>query len=123
MRRVPARRTRRAPTSSVKVASPRGGQRRLTDVFVSYAHEDEARLTPLIKALRERDWTVFWDRAIPYGQHYRSRIAPVLEDARCVVVVWSDHSVKSDSVIEEAGEGRRRGCLVPVRVDPVEPPF
>jgi hypothetical protein len=95
----------------------------LTDIFLSYAQEDERRLRSLVKTLHKKDWTVFWDRFIPPGQHYRSRIAPVLEEARCVLVVWSSESVKSESVIEEAGEGRRRGCLVPARLDRVDPPF
>jgi hypothetical protein len=122
MKRIPTRHARPAPAASVKVPSAQRDPRAPTDVFVSYAHEDEARLRPLVMAL-DRQWTVFWDRTIPFGRHYRSHIAPVLEEARCVLVVWSGHSVTSDSVIEEAGEGRRRGCLVPIRIDAVDPPF
>jgi hypothetical protein len=42
--------------------------------------------------------------------------------ARCVVVAWSEHSIESDWVIDEAGAGRERGILVPMLLDPVRPP-
>jgi TIR domain-containing protein/H-type lectin domain-containing protein len=93
------------------------------DIFISYAREDEERVRPLASAL-EQKWSVFWDRQIPPGHTYRTWIVPALAAARCVVVVWSRHSVESDWVIEEAGEARRRGTrLFPVRVDPVDPPL
>src|SRR5215467_7690177 len=63
----------------------------MPDVFISYAHEDEPRVRPLVKALEKQNWSVY--------------------------------SVKSAAVKEEAGEGARRGRLVPVRLDAVEPPL
>jgi hypothetical protein len=38
-------------------------------------------------------------------------------------VVWSAASVGRDFVLDEADEGKRRGVLVPVRIDDVEPPL
>jgi hypothetical protein len=95
----------------------------MADIFISYSHEDEARVRPLVTALEKEGWSVFWDRRIPSGQTYRGRIGLALEEARCVLAVWSRASVKSDSVIEEAADGRRRGRLVLVRVDAVDPPL
>jgi hypothetical protein len=46
-----------------------------------------------------------------------------LDKARAVVVVWSSHSVASRWVKAEAGEGLRRGILVPVLVDASLPPL
>jgi len=95
----------------------------MPDVFISYAHEDEPRVRPLVKALEKQNWSVFWDRRIPIGQTWDSHIGSALEESSCVLVVWSVHSVKSAAVKEEAGEGARRGRLVPVRLDAVEPPL
>lgn len=95
----------------------------MTDVFISYAQEDERRVRPLVKALEAENWSVFWDRQIPVGQTWESHIGSALEEAGCVLVFWSVHSVKSAAVKEEAGEGARRGQLVPVRLDEVEPPL
>jgi hypothetical protein len=92
------------------------------DIFVSYAREDQARVALIVAALEARGWSVFWDRRIPAGQTWRSYIGRALDEARCVVVTWSEHSIRSEWVIEEADEGRGRGILVPVLLDPVRPP-
>src|SRR5918994_1276189 len=92
------------------------------DVFFSYAREDQARVAPLVAALEAHGWAVFWDRRIPAGKTWRSHIGRALEEARCVVVAWSEHSIQSDWVIEEADEAKERGILVPVLLDAVLPP-
>jgi hypothetical protein len=93
------------------------------DIFVSYAREDRARVAPVVAALEARGWSVFWDRRIPAGQTWRSHIGRALEQTRCVVVAWSEHSIRSEWVIEEADNGRERGILVPIFLDPVRQPL
>lgn len=95
----------------------------MAHIFISYAREDEARIQPLVRALEKEGWSVFWDRRIPAGQTWRSYIGKALTDASCVIVVWSLHSIASSWVSEEADEGKQRGILVPVLLDPVEPPI
>ena len=95
----------------------------MADIFVSYAHEDERRVSPIVKALKKKRWTVFWDRHIPAGHTWETYVIRELELARCVLVVWSEHSVKSPAVKEEAGEAARRSTMIPVRLDAVEPPL
>ena len=97
--------------------------RTVADLFISYAHEDEARVERLARALEEMGVSVFWDRQIPAGQTWRSHIGQALSAARCVVVVWSPASIASNWVSEEADEAKRRGILVPVLLDLVEPPI
>ena len=65
---------------------------------------------------------MFWDRRIPAGQTWRSYIGRALDQARCVVVAWSEHSINSKWVHEEADEGMEREILVPVLLDAVRPP-
>jgi hypothetical protein len=93
------------------------------DIFVSYAHGDQERIVPIVAALEARGWSVFWDRRIPAGQTWRSHIGRALDQARCVVVAWSEHAIHSDWVMEEAERGKRRHILVPVLLDLVDPPF
>ncbi|HXV80690.1 MAG TPA: toll/interleukin-1 receptor domain-containing protein [Candidatus Binatia bacterium] len=95
----------------------------MADLFISYAREDEARVERLARALEERGLSVFFDRQIPAGQTWRSHIGQALSGARCVVVVWSPASIASNWVSEEADEAKRRGILVPVLLDLVEPPI
>jgi formylglycine-generating enzyme required for sulfatase activity len=95
----------------------------MADIFLSYAREDLQRVLPLVRALEERGWSVWWDRTIPPGRRFAKVIEEALEAARCVVVVWSTASVDSDWVEIEASEGRQRDILVPVRIDDVRIPF
>ena len=83
-----------------------------SDIFFSYAREDQARVAPIVAALEARGWSVFWDQRIPAGQTWRSHIGRALDQARCVVVVWSEHAIRSEWVIEEAERGRGRHILV-----------
>lgn len=95
----------------------------MSQIFISYAREDELRIQPLVHALESQGWSVFWDRRIPTGQTWRSYIGKALSDANCVIVAWSHHSIDSNWVSEEADEGKKRGILVPVLLDCVEPPI
>ena len=93
------------------------------DVFVSYASEDLDRVKPLIAAFEEQGWKVWWDKELVVGPSYEDKIEAALEAARCVVVVWSSHSIKSQWVRTEAHEGFEREILVPLLLDDVKPPL
>ena len=95
----------------------------MPDIFLSYAREDEARVAGLVAALERQGWNVFWDRHLAAGSAWRSEIAEALHAARAVIVAWSARSVHSQWVIEEAEAGRQAGRLIPVLIDPVEPPL
>ncbi len=95
----------------------------MADIFISYARKDLKRVEPIVKELQKRGWSVFWDLEIPPGETWRSYIKKRLDESRCVLVVWSHISITSKWVIAEADEAKKRGILVPVRLDAVEPPF
>jgi TIR domain len=95
----------------------------MADIFLSYAHEDVVRAARLVKRFEAEKWSVFSDRKIPPGKEWHQVLQAELTPARCVVVLWSPSSIKSGWVREEADDGRRRDVLVPVRLDPVEPPL
>ncbi|MBL4662397.1 MAG: toll/interleukin-1 receptor domain-containing protein [Flavobacteriaceae bacterium] len=95
----------------------------MVDLFISYSSQDRARIQPLVSALEQQGWSVFWDRHIPAGKTWRSYVGQALTDARCVLVVWSSHSIESRWVSEEADEGPKRGILVPVLLEAVEAPI
>jgi hypothetical protein len=50
-------------------------------------------------------------------------IQEAIEGAGCVIVLWSESSVQSDWVRDEADEGKRRGILVPAAIDDVNIPM
>ena len=95
----------------------------MTDLFISYSSEDLARVTPLVAVLEAHGWSVWWDRELVAGPSYEGKIEATLDASRCVVVVWSSHSIKSHWVRSEAHEGLERKILVPLLIDDVKPPL
>jgi len=95
----------------------------MTDIFVSYSHKDEERVRPIVEELEKRGWSVFWDIETPAGKTWHGHIGTALNTSHCVVVVWSCHSIVSESVIEEAWIGKQRGLLVPLRIDDIDLPL
>jgi WD40 repeat protein len=94
------------------------------DVFISYAREDRAKARKLAQALLAAcGWSVWWDTNLRSGEQFPRRIQEAVGASRCVVVLWSRHSVESDWVIAEASEGWDRRILVPVRLDDCVPPM
>ncbi len=95
----------------------------MPDIFISYAREDGERVTKLASALRARGWSVWWDDDIRGGNEYAKDIQSALEAARVVVVAWSQRSVNSNWVKDEAEFARDGGKLVPVSLDGAAPPL
>ncbi len=95
----------------------------MTDIFVSYAHEDLERVKPIVKELELRGWSVFWDKKIPPSVHWRSYLKEKLDESSSVLVVWSRDSIKKPWIQVEADEAYKRKILVPLFLDAVEPPF
>ena len=95
----------------------------MKDIFLSYAHEDRERIQPLIRILEAQGLTVWWDTNIGTGVLFDKEIEAAIEAARCIMVVWSKHSIGSQWVRSEAHEGLDRNNLVPVLLDDVRPPL
>ncbi len=80
----------------------------MSDVFVSYAHEDYDRIRPMVEAMRRRKWSVFlgYKDIIPLrasaGDDY---LDAQLKKARCVLVLWSKAAAASERV-RHGGEHR-----------------
>ena len=95
----------------------------MQDVFLSYAREDRERAVWLVDALERSGFAVWWDRDLVTGQNWQRELESAVRQARCVVVLWSGHSVASDYVREEASLARDQGKLVPALLDGAEIPM
>src|SRR6516164_2503360 len=95
----------------------------MSHIFISYAREDQPWAEMLAQTLEGRGWSTFWDRTIPIGKTWRETIGSELDGARCVIVLWSKTSIESGWVQEEADDAKRRGVLVPILIDNVQPPI
>ncbi|NNK69588.1 MAG: TIR domain-containing protein [Flavobacteriaceae bacterium] len=93
------------------------------DIFISYAKEDTDQAEQLAQALKAKGFDVWYDIEIPTGTTYDNVIQKALDDTKCVVVLWSEHSIESEWVKVEAGEGKSRDILVPVLIADVEVPL
>lgn len=95
----------------------------MSDIFVSYSSSDKERVRPIVELLEKQGWSVWWDRKIPLGKTFDQVIEEAIDVAKCVLVVWSVESVKSNWIKTEADEGARRGILIPVLIDEVKIPL
>src|SRR5262245_44031660 len=95
----------------------------MADVFLSYTHSDERIAERLAHRLTESGWSTWWDRQLLSGDNYRTEIQRQLDDARCVVVLWSKAALASRWVNDEADAGINTGRLVQVIVEGLEPPL
>jgi hypothetical protein len=95
----------------------------MPDIFISYASADRERARLLAEALAKRGYSVWWDRTIPPGRVFDEVIQEAIQGARCMIVLWSAESVRSNWVKTEASEGAARGILVPALIGEVAPPI
>lgn len=95
----------------------------MASVFLSYDREDLGRAKTVASALEKAGHSVWWDRHIRGGSQYSREIEEALKRAEAVVVLWSSRSVESGWVRDEAAAGRDSGRLVPVLIEPVDPPL
>lgn len=95
----------------------------MADVFISYSREDRPRAEQVANGLASLGVDSFWDTDIPPGQTWADYIETKLTQCKTVVVLWTEHSTKSQWVREEARMGRDKSKLIPVRLDASPAPF
>ncbi len=89
----------------------------MTDVFFSYSSRDRERVRPIRDALVAEGFDVFWDQEVPPGRNWDEWIRQYLDTARCSIVFWSEHSVRSGNVVHEATIAKDAQRLIPVLLD------
>ncbi|MEE1877353.1 TIR domain-containing protein [Altererythrobacter litoralis] len=95
----------------------------MSDVFLSYARADQAKIEQLAAALKERGFSLWWDRQIEGGRHFAKDIEREITAAKAVIVAWSEHSIESHWVLDEASYARDEGKLLPISLDGIMPPL
>src|ERR1700691_3584090 len=87
------------------------------DLFLSYSRRDLPKIEILASVLERIGWTIWWDRRIIVGEAFDKVIERALEEARIVIVAWSEHSIDSDWVRAEASFAVEQNKLVPIALD------
>jgi TPR repeat protein len=91
-------------------------------VLISYARHDIIKVTGLVRALRAERMHVWWDRELEPGHAWRRILLDKLHTVDAMIVCWSSHAAKSQYVHAEALLGLERALLVPIRIEPCQPP-
>jgi len=89
------------------------------DIFISYSRSDRERVNHIAKGLEAEGYSVWWDRDIRAGEEFDHVIDKAIKKSKAIVVVWSQHSIDSRWVKEEAEDGVEADTLVPITIDPV----
>ena len=95
----------------------------MSDIFISYKREDREVARKVASALEKEGWIVWWDPKLRTGEHFDVVIEEALTAAKCVIVLWSEGSLKSQYVRDEATYALEHNKLVPVAIEAVEMPF
>lgn len=95
----------------------------MSEVFISYARQDEAKARHVVDALRTAGFQVWRDEQLPTHRAYYEVIEERLRAARAVVVLWSKSAIQSQWVRAEADLARSEGKLVQASVDGEAPPM
>ncbi len=95
----------------------------MSDIFISYARSDREKIRLLAETLQQEGLSIWWDPEIPPGKSFDEVIEDAIDKANCIIVLWSESSVRSDWVKTEAAEGKRRNILIPIMLNEVKIPL
>lgn len=95
----------------------------MAQIFLSYSREDAPVAKGLAEAIGHAGHEVWWDRHIHGGSRFATEIDRALKNAEAVVVLWSETSIQSAWVQDEAAEGRDSGRLIPVTLGGIKAPL
>lgn len=92
----------------------------VADVFLSYKREDLEYAKKIAAAIAKEGFSVFFDVhddvGIDVGEGWDHRLERELAEAKAVVVLWSQLSVMSNNVRDEARRAAARQILIPVKL-------
>lgn len=95
----------------------------MADLFISYSRNDRDRCMAIRDALTTLKVNVWSDARIGAGSHFDREIEREIAAARALLVLWSQDSVESDWVRNEARTGKEENRLVATQIGPCQLPL
>ncbi len=104
----------------------------MSHVFISYDREDRDKVSAIVDGLKAEDVAFWWDKDIPEGQNFSTEIEDKIDQAKHVLVAWSNNSRNSIFVRGEALAALDQqkllqavidGCRLPVPFNAVQATF
>ena len=92
-------------------------------VFLSYANEDRKRIALIRELLVYGDIPCWWDQDIEPGRNWAEEIQSRIGSASIILTFWTQNSVVSNAVKEEARKGQTARKLVHAKLDQSELPY
>jgi len=99
----------------------------MSDVFVSFSRQHVDLTKDLVALLKHetitdedgttRPLTVWWDESLQSGHRLHSEITKQLDEAKAVLVIWTEGAVHSDWVYAEANRAASARKIVPIRAN------
>jgi hypothetical protein len=95
----------------------------MSDIFISYSRHDQEWVGKFAKALESSGYSIWWDTRLLAGDDFHDVIPAALEEASCVIVVWSKVSVTRKWVKAEAARASDKNVLIPIQIEAVSIPM
>ena len=95
----------------------------MADVFISYAHDNLRKVTPVSQQLQSGGFSLWWDKHLQAGDDFPLVIEREIANAGSVLVLWSEAARNSLWVRAEATEALDDGKLVQARLDGAKLPL
>lgn len=95
----------------------------MADIFISYSRNDRDRCTAIRDHLEALKVSVWFDAGIAAGSSFDREIEREIEAAKALLVLWSEDSVQSDWVRNEARTGKERSGLIAVQLSECQLPL
>ncbi len=94
------------------------------ELFISYCRHDLGAANALADTFSKAGLSVWMDRkGVQEGAAFDTQIEEAIAQTRVVIVIWSEHSVKSHWVRAEAAYALGKRKLLPISIDQSEPPL
>ncbi len=94
------------------------------EIFISYSRRDISTVRALTTALSQKGLSVWVDRSdIREGDAYDTQIEEAIAQTSVVIVLWSEHSIRSHWVRAEAAYALAKHKLLPISIDQSQPPL
>ena len=95
----------------------------MSEIFLSYKSERRLAAEHLSEVLKCYGYSVWFDYELIKGADFAEQIDQKLRTAKAVIVLWCTMAVKSRWVKEEVHLAYELGRLLPIKIEPCEPPF
>lgn len=95
----------------------------MCDIFISYSRKDVVTANKLASMMNNLGLEIWFDHHLIAGERHGAAIEQQIRKAKQVLVLWSENSIHSDWVCDEASLAKALRKMIPVSLDGAKPPL